>query len=119
MSLMIEAAPVPLVRLDNGTIRIEGTRIPLERVVYSWQMGESPEGIVESFPTLDLADVYAVISYYLNHKAEVNQYISEREEEASRIQAEMERRFPPEGIRARLLARREAQEKAKREGSEQ
>ncbi|MDQ3650599.1 MAG: DUF433 domain-containing protein [Acidobacteriota bacterium] len=118
MSVVIEAEPVPLVRLDNGTIRIEGTRIPLERVVYSWLMGESPEGIVESFDSLKLADVYAVISYYLNHKAEVETYMREREAEGERIRTEMEKLFPPEGLRARLLARREAQEKAEREGKQ-
>ncbi len=33
---------------------IEGTRVSLDSVVYAFLRGESPEGIVESFPTLTL-----------------------------------------------------------------
>jgi len=59
-----------------------------------------------SYPTLDLAHVYAVVNYYLYNRAEVDAYLRQREAEAVRIQDENEKRFPPGGIRARLLTRR-------------
>jgi hypothetical protein len=55
---------------------------------------------------LVLRDVYAVISYYLNHPAEVNDYLHERGGQAAEIRLQNQRRFDPEGIRDRLLARR-------------
>jgi hypothetical protein len=75
--------------------------------VHTFNQGASPEAIVLSYPTLELADVYAVINYYLYNRAEVDAYLQQREEEATRIRAENEKRFPQAGIRARLLARRQ------------
>ena len=42
------------------------------------------------------------------NRAQVDEYLANREKGADKLQKEMERRFPPEGLRARLLARREA-----------
>jgi hypothetical protein len=56
-----------------------------------------------------LADIHAVIAYYLWYRDEVEQYLEERqriEEEALR---DIEERFPAAGVRERLLARRDAQ----------
>lgn len=106
MSLVIEAPPVPLRADDHGVLRVGKTRVTLDTVVYAFNQGASPEEIVMSYPTLDLAQVYAVVNYYLYNRAEVDAYVSQREAEAVRIQDENEKRFPPEGIRARLLSRR-------------
>jgi uncharacterized protein (DUF433 family) len=108
MSLVIEAPPVPLTTDDQGVLRVGNTRVPLDTVVYAFNQGASPEEIVMSYPTLDLAHVYAVVNYYLYNRAEVDAYLRQREAEASRIQGENEKRFPPDGIRARLLAKRKS-----------
>jgi uncharacterized protein (DUF433 family) len=97
---------VPLTRLPNGTLRVTGTRIPLERIVESYKDGESAEGIVESFDSLKLADVYAVISYYLNHVAEVEAYLQKQEQLGDEIQRQIEATQPRRpGFRAELMAR--------------
>lgn len=106
MSLVIEAPPVPLRTDDHGVIRVGGTRVPLDTVVYSFNQGAMPEEIVMSYPSLELGDVYAVVNYYLHNRAEVDAYLSQREADATRIRAENERRFPQKGIRARLFSRR-------------
>lgn len=90
----------------DGVIRVGGTRIPLERVIVEWLDGASPEGIVESFPVLDLADVYATVAHYLRHREEVDAYIRRADEEAERVRAEVEKRHPSKDLRERLLARR-------------
>jgi hypothetical protein len=57
-------------------------------------------------PSLQLADIYAVITYYLWYREEVERYLEERnriEEEAIR---KIQERFPTAGVRERLLARR-------------
>jgi uncharacterized protein (DUF433 family) len=106
MSLVIEAPPVPLRTDEHGVMRVGATRVPLDTVVHAFNEGASAEEIVMSYPSLDLGDVYAVINYYLHNRTEVDAYLSQREAETARIRDENERRFPQEGIRARLLARR-------------
>lgn len=110
MSLTLETKPVPLAADAHGVLRVGSTRVPLDRVIYAFNEGASAEEIVMRYSTLDLADVYAVVSHYLNHKAEVDRYLDERQEQATRVRAEVEQRFPSNGVRARLLARRNDQE---------
>lgn len=64
MTLSMEARPIPLTENEDGTIRVSGTRIPLDTVIYAYLNGDSAEEIVENFDTLNLSDVYAIISYY-------------------------------------------------------
>ncbi|MEP6988934.1 MAG: DUF433 domain-containing protein [Chloroflexota bacterium] len=100
--------PVPITQDDSGMIRIDGTRVTLQTLVYAFRQGDSPEQIVESYPVLRLADVYTVIAYYLNRRDEVDAYVREQEKLADTIRQENELRFPSDGLRAKLLARMEA-----------
>ena len=68
---IIEPQPVPLRRDDSGAIRIGDSRVLLELVIEAYLDGVTPEAIVRRFENLRLADVYAVINYYLNHSEEV------------------------------------------------
>jgi len=106
MSLVLEAPPVPLRTDKHGVLRVCKTRIPLDTVVYAFNQGASAEEIVMSYPSLKLGDVYAVVNYYLHNRTEVDAYLSQRQAESARIRKENEKRFPQNGIRARLLARR-------------
>lgn len=58
---------------------------------------------------MTLADVYAVIGYYLRHQDEVDAYLAEQQQEADELRQQNEARCNPTDIRARLLARRAAQ----------
>ncbi|RMI04830.1 MAG: DUF433 domain-containing protein [Calditrichaeota bacterium] len=108
-SLTIEAETVPL-RIDkNGVVRVGNTRVTLDTVVLAFRQGATAEEIAHQYPTLDLAEVYAVIAYYLRHRAEVEEYLARRRAEAEEIRKENESRFDPTGIRERLLARRAKQ----------
>src|SRR5256885_13007283 len=106
MSIAMKFPPLPLRTDENGVMRVGKTRVRLGTVITAWKYGDSPEQIVENFDSLDLADVYAVISYYLNHQSEVENYLEQNRLEGERLRAENERRFPQAGIRERLLARR-------------
>lgn len=99
--------PVPLVRDRAGRLMVTGTRISLDILVAAFKGGRSPEAIHEAYETVPLADVYAVLAYYLRHKAEVEAYLAEQEHEAAEIQAQIEAEHPPAGLRAKLLARLE------------
>lgn len=105
---VIEPDPVPLVRDRVGRLMVAGTRIPLERIIIAHQDGESPEDIHYSFDTVPLAEVYAVISYYLHHRDEIDAYLAEREKQIEEFRATDEARFPSDDLPAKLLARRQA-----------
>jgi uncharacterized protein (DUF433 family) len=98
--------PIPLNKTADGVFRVGNTRVTLDSVITSYNLGATPEEIVQQFPSLALADVYAVVTYYLRHKAEVESYLGERRERSKAVREENEERFPAEGFRERLLARR-------------
>jgi uncharacterized protein (DUF433 family) len=106
MSLTISTEPTPLGIDADGVVRVGGTRVSLDSVIYAFNEGSTPEEIVQQYTTLDLADVYAVIGYYLQHCGEVNEYLAARRAQRDEIRKEVESRFDPHGIRDRLLARR-------------
>ena len=108
MALVITTTPVPLETNSYGVVHVSGSRVTLDTIVAAFWQGATAEEIVQQYPPLDLADVYAIIGWYLRHRDEVASYLREREEQAAAIRREVERRFPPHGIRERLLARRDA-----------
>ena len=105
MSLSVASEPVPVQTDAHGVVRIAGTRVTLDTVVAAFNEGATPEEIILQYSSLQLADVYAVIGYYLRHRLEVEDYLRGRAEQAAVIRAENERRFDPHGVRDRLLMR--------------
>jgi uncharacterized protein (DUF433 family) len=111
MIMPIQAVTVPLFDDEQGGLRVTGTRVLLERIVYAFEDGATPEGIVQSYDTLQLADVYAVLSWYLHHKEEVQDYLRKRSEQADTIRRTIEAKQPDRAeLRARLMARRAQKE---------
>ncbi|SRR5437879_2658692 len=97
---------VPLRTDQSGVLRVGDTRVSLDSVIYAFKDGATPEEIVQQFTTLDLADVYSVISYYLQNTAEIDEYLRRRTAQRAEMKKEIEARFDPHGIRDRLLARK-------------
>jgi len=106
MAFTIAKEEAPLALDGHGVVRVGGTRVTLETVVSAFLEGASAEEIVSQYPALDLADAYAAIGYYLRHQSEVESYLREAERQEQRVRGRPERRCPPDGLRARLLARR-------------
>jgi len=99
---------VPLQTDEHGAIRVSGTRVTLDTVIARYHQGDDPEAIHEGFDVLPLNDIYAVISYYLAHRDELDIYLKRRAEEAQRLREEWEAKYPPKVTKADLLARLEA-----------
>lgn len=109
MTLQIQAQTAPITIDKDGAARVGGTRVLLDRVIHAFHNGDTPEQIVDSYDTLSLADVYAVIAYYLNHRQEVDAYMRQREQEAAALRHDIEARQPQmAALRERLLARQKA-----------
>ena len=106
MSLIISAEPIPLIVNADGVVLISGTRVPLDTIVVEFKQGATAEGIVEQYSSLNLADVYAIISYYLRHQSEVEVYLQQQQQRSQAVRQENERRFSSNGLRDRLLTRR-------------
>jgi uncharacterized protein (DUF433 family) len=101
----------PPLRVDQGgVVRVGHTRISFDLVVEQYENGMAPEDMVRAYDALQLADVHAVIAYYLRHRDEVRAYLKRREEEAEALRAKIEAERPRVG-REELLARRSAREK--------
>jgi len=98
---------VPIATDKDGVIRVSGTRIPIETVIGAFRDGATAEEIVQDFSSLPLSDVYQVIAYYLRHKDELQAYFDRQDQEAEEVRKVIEAQWPPDGIRARLLARQQ------------
>jgi len=106
MTLVITTEPIPLETDADGVVRVGGTRVTLDTIVAAFNEGATAEEIVYQYPSLHLADVYAVISYYLRRRSEVETYLRQRQQQAAYTRKQNEARFDPHGVRDRLLARR-------------
>jgi uncharacterized protein (DUF433 family) len=105
MPLTITPQPVPLMTTEQGDIRVVGTRIPLETIVEDYNNGASPEAMVLSYASLDLADVHAVITYYLRNKHDVDAYVQEQKRLAKTTRENLGIDKASQELRATLRAR--------------
>lgn len=107
MTLSLAAEPVPL-RIDaDGVVRVVGSRVTLDTIVAAFDDGATAEEIMLRYSSLRLVDIYAIITYYLQHKADVDDYLRGRERQAEEVRRQVAARFDQRGLRERLLARRQ------------
>jgi uncharacterized protein (DUF433 family) len=65
----------------GGAPRIDGTRIRVSQIVLMTEQGISADEIVSSFPHLSLGQVYAALSFYHDHRAQIDQEIRAADEQ--------------------------------------
>ena len=98
-------APKDYVEQRNGGYYIRETRVSLDSVVYAFLRGESPDGIVESFPALSLEQVYGATAYYLADRETVDCYLQKSKADFAQLRDESRRKHPQ--LYAKLEAARE------------
>jgi uncharacterized protein (DUF433 family) len=107
MSVLLQTDAPPLREDSSGALRVGQSRVLLELVIRAFQDGATPEAIVQRYPTATLADVYSVIGYYLRHRSDIEQYLTQRDRQAGEVQRRIESgQRDLSDIRSRLLARR-------------
>lgn len=99
---------VPLWEDPPGVFRVGKSRVLLELVLGAFKRGETPEGIVRSYRTLQLADVYAVISRYLTDPVPFDEYLRRCDDEANAVRSQIEASQRPGPSKEELLARARA-----------
>jgi uncharacterized protein (DUF433 family) len=109
MSITITAELPPMIADKDGVFRVGGTRVTLDTLIEAFSEGATPEEIAQQYSSLRLADIYAVIGYYLRRRGELDEYLQRRREQAEEVRSQNEAQFDPNGIRSRLLARRAQQ----------
>ena len=111
--LTIDSLPcegVPLHNHPDGQVRITGTRISLEIFIESYRLGHNtPALLAERFPSVSRAAAQAVLAYWQQNRAEVDEYLRRSEEKAEKVRHAI--KSHPENIaqRKRFLERARAQ----------
>lgn len=82
----------------GGKPRIAGTRIRVQDI-YIWHElhSLSADEIVDAYPHLTLADVYAALAYYHDHRDEIHRHI-----EAGRVLADSLKKHYPSKLQQKL-----------------
>ena len=81
----------------GGRACIAGHRIRvLDIVVWHEKRGYSPEEIVEMFPGINLADVYAALTYYFDNRQEIEDEFRKSDESGAWLQANIPSKIPAE-----------------------
>jgi uncharacterized protein (DUF433 family) len=90
--------------LAPDDIRIKGTRVGIESVLYEYiHRDQTPESMLQRFPTLTLEQIYATILYYLRNREKIDAYITDWLEWGQRMREEQDRNPPPFVTRLRAL----------------
>ncbi|CAN2040307.1 DUF433 domain-containing protein [Candidatus Magnetomoraceae bacterium gMMP-15] len=105
MNFNILNEPIPLKTDKDGVVRVGKTRVTLDTIVTTFNDGATPEEIMYQFPTLNLADIYSVISYYLRQQKKIDAYLSHRKHLSKQIREQNQARFDMDGVRNRLMLR--------------
>ncbi len=85
-------------------IRVKGTRIGIETILYDFiHRDRALEQIAQTYPSLNLEQVYATILYYLHNKEAVSNYIADWLEWSHQQLKAQELNPSPSAIRLRKL----------------
>ena len=105
MDLAAVTEKIPIETDKDGVIRVGKTRVTLETLVSAFNDGSTAEEIAYQFPVLNLADVYAVITYYLRNRDTVEKYLNNRMQLAEQVKRRNQKNKNMDDIRERLIAR--------------
>ena len=105
MATLDATQTAPLTFWEDGSIRIGSSRVTLDTVVHEFKGGATAEQIQDDFPRRSLREIYGVISYYLEHEEQVEEYLRRRDQEADRIRRKFEDRPRADALRRRIRER--------------
>jgi len=93
----------------QGGYYLTGVRVSLDSIVYAFLRGESPESIAESFPALNLEQIYGGLAYYLANRDQIDKYLRAEKADFDQLRDESRRAHPL--LYSKLEAARQAFQK--------
>ncbi len=108
MGIIVQSEAPPLRQDTSGALRVGHSRVLVDLVIRAFHDGATPEAIAQRYPTATLADIYAVIAYYLRHRDELDTYLVARESQAQEVRQRItHHQGDLTDFRSRLLARQQ------------
>ena len=104
--LQLHDEKIPL-READGIVYVGDTRVTIDCVVEMFDHGASPEEIAEEYDTLALADVYAVLTYYLRNREAVRAFLANQAAESEEARRSTDAAFPNHLRQKLLLTKRD------------
>jgi len=74
----------------GGRACIDGTRIRVVDIACLQREGSTPERMLDVYPSLNLAQIHAALSYYYENPQEIEDALKEDREAAARIERDRE-----------------------------
>jgi uncharacterized protein (DUF433 family) len=74
-------------RIRGGRPKIAGTGVTVRRIAGWYKLGLSPEEITREIPHLNLAQVFAALTYYQANRDEIDSDLAAEAAEAARLEA--------------------------------
>jgi uncharacterized protein (DUF433 family) len=97
---------IPLTQDANGTIRVKRSRVTIDTLIARYSLGDTVEEIHEGFPTVSVEAIQKIISWYVTHQTEVDEYILKRDAEAEILRREIESQPAYKALREKLMRRK-------------
>lgn len=88
---------------ESGGWRVAGSRVSMDSIIHAYWQGQTPETIVQEFPSLTHEQVYGAIAFYLRNRVMFDEYLRQQDELWERLRQEAAVRN--KGLRERLLQR--------------
>lgn len=94
IKLKIVAIP-PAIEERDGEYFITQSDVSFAQIILRFKEGLSPEAIRrECFPSLPLVKIYSAISFYLNHREQVENYLQQIRQEEDELQQQLLTQHP-------------------------
>ncbi len=62
--------------VQGGRLVIKGSRFPVSSIVQNHRRGQTADEIIDEFPWLQPAEVYDALSYYYDHRGQIDEEIA-------------------------------------------
>jgi uncharacterized protein (DUF433 family) len=91
---------------DDGTLRLQGSRVTVDALIAAYRRGDTPDQIHEGFPSLSVDEIQKAIDWYLANRNDVDNYLKDRVVQAESMRRCIESRPDQAALREMLRERR-------------
>jgi uncharacterized protein (DUF433 family) len=105
-----QAETIYAYKTAEGGWRVADSRVSLDSVVIAFLDGSSADEIAGDFPALSIEQVDGAIKFYLQHKQEIDEYLTEQNQRWQEFAAESESLHGPLLSRLRDSRKQDAAE---------